>query len=77
MISRGWKITVGRVVRPFALFAKAGASVVIQNKNPRPVSPKKTERQGQGTLVSTIRKKGWASPQRFRVKGVTIAHPAR
>src|SRR5207247_11035718 len=36
--------------RPCAFFAKAG-----------PISPK-TKRQGQGTLVSRIRKKGWASP---------------
>src|SRR5712692_6098995 len=46
-------------------FAKAGSSVVLQNENPRPVSPKTGETR-QGTLGGKIRKKGWppwASPK--------------
>ena len=49
------------MAQPFAFFGKAGAFQRSENKIPA-LSLQRPEGQGQGTLVSWIRKKARASP---------------
>src|SRR2546428_3050017 len=51
-----------------ALCGRLGISVVVQTKNPRPVSPKTGETRA-GHPRGKIRKKGWASPRKGGVPG--------